>query len=138
MTSSFFKINSNPPIVKFSDPIRRVRVLIGNDVWIGDNAFIYSGVRVGDGSIIAAGAIVTRDVEPYEVVGGVPAKHLRFRFEDEGLRCRLLALKWHEFDPSLLREIDVGKIDDAVDCMELWTESLRLKKSVVYQSTELL
>lgn len=56
-------------------------VLIGNDVWIGSNVLIMSGVKIGDGAVVAAGAIVTKDVEPYTVVGGVPAKIIRSRFE---------------------------------------------------------
>lgn len=73
-TSPFFRTNSNPPIVRWANEARRIRVLIGNDVWIGDNAYIMSGVNVGDGAIIAAGSVVTRDVPPYSVVAGVPAK----------------------------------------------------------------
>lgn len=57
-------------------------VLIGNDVWIGSNVIIMSGVRIGDGAVVAAGAIVTKNVEPYSIVGGVPAKTIRRRFEE--------------------------------------------------------
>ena len=53
---------------------------IGNDVWIGTNVFLLAGVKIGDGAIIGAGAIVTHDVEPYAVVGGVPAKVIRYRY----------------------------------------------------------
>lgn len=56
-------------------------VYIGNDVWIGDRALILPGVHVGDGSIITAGAVVTKDVPPYSIVGGVPARKIRNRFE---------------------------------------------------------
>ena len=56
-------------------------VYIGNDVWIGDRALILPGVHVGDGSIIAAGAVVTKDVPPYSIVAGVPARKIRDRFE---------------------------------------------------------
>lgn len=55
--------------------------VIGNDVWIGRNAIILNGVNIGEGAIIGAGAVVTRDVEPYSVVGGVPAKHIKIRPE---------------------------------------------------------
>ena len=61
---------------------------IGNDVWIGNNAVILPGVNIDNGAIIAAGAVVTKDVSPYEIVGGVPAKHLKFRF-DENIRSEL-------------------------------------------------
>lgn len=56
-------------------------VYIGNDVWIGDRALILPGVHIGDGSIIAAGAVVTKDVSPYSIVAGVPARKIRDRFE---------------------------------------------------------
>lgn len=58
-------------------------VYIGNDVWIGDRALILPGVHIGDGSIIAAGAVVTKDVPPYSIVAGVPARKIRDRFERE-------------------------------------------------------
>ncbi len=67
--------------------------VIGNDVWIGYGAVILSGITVGDGAIIAAGAVVTKDVEPYTIVGGVPAKFIRYRFELSDID-RLIKLKW--------------------------------------------
>lgn len=72
-------------------------VFIGNDVWIGANVIILPGVKIGDGAIIAAGAVVTRDVEPYEIVGGVPAKNIRFRFSDKQIK-KLESVKWWEWD----------------------------------------
>lgn len=68
-------------------------VIIGNDVWIGANVVILPGVTIGDGAIIAAGAIVTKDVSPYAVVGGVPAKLIKYRFNEENIRL-LLDIKW--------------------------------------------
>jgi acetyltransferase-like isoleucine patch superfamily enzyme len=58
-------------------------VFIEDDVWIGANVTILKGVRVGRGAVVAAGAVVTRDVEPYSIVGGVPARRLRYRFSPE-------------------------------------------------------
>lgn len=72
-------------------------IVIGNDVWIGSNAKIMSGVHVGDGSIIAANAVVTKDVEPYTVVGGVPAKMIKKRFPDETIQM-LEQMKWWNWD----------------------------------------
>lgn len=66
---------------------------IGNDVWIGANAFIANGINIGDGAIIAAGAIVTQDVLPYTIVGGVPAKLIKNRFPKETVEY-LLKLQW--------------------------------------------
>lgn len=68
-------------------------IVIGNDVWIGFEAIILSGVKIGDGAIIGARAVVTKDVPPYTIVGGVPAKIIRKRFDDETIE-KLLKLKW--------------------------------------------
>jgi acetyltransferase-like isoleucine patch superfamily enzyme len=108
-TSPFFKTNSNPPIIKLADTNKRIRVLIGNDVWIGDNAYIMSGVSIGNGAVIAAGAVVTKNVEPYSIVAGIPAKHLKFRFTKK----TILALEhcaWWELDPNFLATLDVGNV----------------------------
>lgn len=72
-------------------------VLIGNDVWIGQSAIVLDGVKIGDGAIVGAGAVVTRDVAPYAVVVGVPARVLRFRFDEQRV-ARLLALQWWNRD----------------------------------------
>ncbi|TLU65218.1 CatB-related O-acetyltransferase [Thalassotalea litorea] len=69
------------------------RVTIGNDVWIGARAIILDGVKIGDGAIIAANAVVTKDVPPYAIVTGVPAKINSYRFEKERIN-ELLKLKW--------------------------------------------
>lgn len=68
-------------------------IRIGNDVWIGANVAILDGITVGDGAIIAANALVTKDVPPYTIVGGVPAKELKKRFTDEEINF-LLKIKW--------------------------------------------
>lgn len=68
-------------------------IVIGDDVWIGYRATILDGVTVGQGSVIAAGAVVTKDVQPYEVVGGCPARHLRWRY-DESIRRIMLSFNW--------------------------------------------
>jgi virginiamycin A acetyltransferase len=67
--------------------------IIGNDVWIGQNATILPGTRIGDGAIIGAESVVGSDVEPYTIVAGNPAKVIRKRFDDE-LIAMLLKLKW--------------------------------------------
>lgn len=71
-------------------------ILIGNDVWIGYEAIILAGVTIGDGSIIGTRAVVTKDVLPYAIVGGVPAKPIRKRFSDEDIET-LLTLKWWDW-----------------------------------------
>ena len=80
-----------------SSPIRNNRpVIIGNDVWIGANVIILPGVKIGDGAILAAGTVVTKDVEPYSIVGGVPSKIIRKRFNDEEISA-LLEIRWWDW-----------------------------------------
>lgn len=76
---------------------------IGNDVWIGVNAIIKGGISIGDGAIIAAGAIVTKDVEPYAIVGGVPARLLKYRFPEDEIKS-LLDLKWWNYEEKWLKK----------------------------------
>lgn len=78
------------------------KTIVGNDVWIGSGATILGGVDIGDGSIIAAGAIVTKDVPPYSVVGGVPAKIIKYRFSEEQI-AKLLEFKWWDKDIDWLK-----------------------------------
>lgn len=72
-------------------------IVIGNDVWIGYEAVILAGVTIGDGAIIGARAVVTKDVPPYTVVGGVPARQIKRRFPEQILN-ELLKLKWWDWD----------------------------------------
>jgi acetyltransferase-like isoleucine patch superfamily enzyme len=82
-------------------------IIIGDDVWIGINAIICAGVNVGQGAIIAAGSIVTRDVEPYAIVGGNPAKIIRYKF-DEQIRKQLVQTDLHELFKRIKQEdIDI-------------------------------
>lgn len=87
---------------------------IGNDVWIGAGVIILDGVRIGDGAIIAAGAVVNKDVKDYAIVGGVPAKLIRFRFSLEDIEL-FKNLKWWDLDDSVLNnlvnEFQAGSIE---------------------------
>jgi len=78
-------------------------VRIGNDVWIGMNALILSGVRIGDGAIIGACSVVTNDVEPYTIVAGNPAKVIRKRFDQE-IIDKLLKIKWWDWDIQRIKD----------------------------------
>ncbi len=82
---------------KWIDKENRIANIIGNDVWIGDNSLILAGVTIGDGAIVAAGAVVTTDVPPYAIVGGVPARIIRYRFSEDERRF-LEELKWWDKD----------------------------------------
>ena len=77
-------------------------IVIGSDVWIGYEAVIMSGVTIGDGAIIGTRAVVTRDVPPYTIVGGVPARPIRRRFDDATVE-RLEALRWWDWDAEKIR-----------------------------------
>jgi acetyltransferase-like isoleucine patch superfamily enzyme len=76
--------------------------VVGNDVWIGNNAIIKYGVTIGDGAIIGSGAVVTKDVEPYSIVGGVPAKVIKYRFSQEQIEF-LLKFKWWDKELDWLK-----------------------------------
>ena len=80
------------------------RTYIGSDVWIGQSVMIKAGLTIGTGSILGAGAIVTKNVLPYSIVVGVPSKVIKMRFPDD-LIVELLASKWWEEDPSLLKTL---------------------------------
>lgn len=82
---------------------RNERTIIENDVWIGERVIIKSGIRIGTGAVVAMGAVVTKDVEPYSIVGGVPAKLIRKRFDAFSIN-HLLDSKWWEQSDAWIRE----------------------------------
>ena len=77
-------------------------IVVGNDVWIGYEAVVMAGVTIGDGAIVASRAVVTRDVPPYAIVGGVPAKVIKYRFDQATVES-LLAIKWWEWPAETIR-----------------------------------
>lgn len=78
-------------------------IVVGNDVWIGRESVIMPGIQIGDGAIVAACSVVTRDVEPYTLVGGNPARLIRKRFDEELIQL-LRELRWWDFPPEKLAE----------------------------------
>ena len=78
-------------------------IIIGNDVWIGYEAVIMAGVHIGDGAVIAARAVVTKDVPPYTIVGGTPARKIRMRFEEETI-AKLQQIQWWNWPVEKIRQ----------------------------------
>jgi len=99
------------------------RVSIGSDVWIGSRAMIMDGVDIGHGAVIAAGAVVTKAVAPYAIVGGVPARLIRFRFP-EAIVADLLSIAWWTWPDKLIRE----RAEDFAD-VEQFIEKYRSKST---------
>lgn len=84
-------------------PRQRKKTTIGNDVWIGKNATIIAGVNIGDGAVIGAGAVVTKDVPPYAIVAGVPARIIRYRYSPDEI-IALLRIKWWQWSDEKIKK----------------------------------
>lgn len=91
-------------------------VNIGNDVWIGSGVFIKGGVTIGDGAIIGAHSVVVKDVPPYAIVGGVPARIIKYRFDEETIK-ELLDLKWWDYDVAEFGDLDWGDVKKCISVM---------------------
>lgn len=103
----------------YVDEENKFNVIIGNDVWIGANVNILEGVTIGDGAIVAAGATVTKNVPPYAIVGGVPAKVIRYRFNEYQVK-NLLNIKWWNRNEEWIQKYahefnDINKLLEIVD-----------------------
>jgi acetyltransferase-like isoleucine patch superfamily enzyme len=83
------------------------KTIIGNDVWIGEFVTIVGGVTIGDGAVIATNAVITKDVPPYAIVGGVPAKVIKYRFDEETIECLLKVRWWDLSDDKIEKNIEV-------------------------------
>lgn len=104
-------ITTFPVKVKFlghpKEALTNGKIHVGDDVWIGHNVLILSGVHIGQGSIIGAGSVVTKDISPYSIVGGSPAKLIKFRFSDEIIK-EMLKIRYEKIEPKHLIELGVG------------------------------
>lgn len=108
-----YKNNSKYNLVNKYDWLSHDKTIIGSDVWIGAKAIIQCGVKIGNGVIIGGGAVVTKDIPDYAIVGGVPAKIIRYRFSEE-IRNKLIELKWWELDLDFLTNMNFTDINDCI------------------------
>jgi virginiamycin A acetyltransferase len=102
--------------------------VIGNDVWICSGAIIRRGITIGDGAVIGAGSVVTKDVPPYAIVGGIPARIIRYRFEEKTIE-RLLTLKWWDLPVEMLEELDWSNVEETLTTLESRRATLRKTRS---------
>lgn len=111
-------------VMPFQGSIKRTT--IGNDVWIGQGAFIRSGVTIGDGAIIAGRSVVTRDIPPYSIAAGMPATVKRLRFP-EATVARLMDMQWWQYSLYDFDDLPYDRINDALDLMEEQINSCKVK-----------
>jgi phosphonate metabolism protein (transferase hexapeptide repeat family) len=106
--------------VEFRDRRQNRIVEIGHDVWVGHGAVIMPGVRIGHGAVVAAAAVATHDVAPYAIVAGVPAKFLKWRF-DEKISTRIIMLGWWDWDHDrLARAVEDMRVLSVEGFLEKW------------------
>lgn len=130
LTTSFFRISRHwfpdDPTAQTADlvPITRVpnrqrgtNIEIGNDVWFGASCLVLKGVTIGSGAVIGAGAVVTKDIPPYAIVAGNPAKVVKYRFDEETI-ARLLAAKWWDRDIDLIKTLPLQDIQESLRILE--------------------
>jgi acetyltransferase-like isoleucine patch superfamily enzyme len=93
--------------LRFIDRSKRFSVLIGNDCWIGERVFIAGGVRLGDGAVVLAGSVIVKDVAPFSIVGGVPAKLIDFRYDPETIELLMKVCWWNKSAEWLKENVDL-------------------------------
>lgn len=103
-TFPFFYMNEEPAFADARDAFRPAGdTVVGSDVWIGSEAMIMPGIRIGHGAVVGSRALVTKDVEPYTIIGGNPAKPIRKRFSDEDI-AMLLEMAWWDWPLEQIKE----------------------------------
>lgn len=119
LSTSPFQYNMKLHFPKYENECHQIKIerpevtTIGNDVWIGASCIIRRGVTIGNGAIIGGGCIVTKDIPPYAIVGGVPGKILKYRFNEKTI-ATLLSLKWWELNATELGGVKFNDIDKAI------------------------
>ena len=99
--------------------VSKGNIIVDDDVWIGFRSTILSGVHIGQGAIVAAGSLVTKDVPPYAIVGGVPAKVIKYRFSPEMI-TELLKVDYNQLTEELVKEHIEDLYRDLEDTSQLW------------------
>jgi acetyltransferase-like isoleucine patch superfamily enzyme len=136
-TSTISYTNVDFPNSVFENQLGRLNsidqtITIKNDVWIGADAVLKPGITIGNGAVIAANAVVTKDVPDYAIVGGVPAKLIRYRFNEKIIEG-LLALEWWEYDLSTQKNYSIDNIEQfLLDIQNLISEGKLKKLNVKY------
>ena len=105
-------------IAKDVHPAEELYATIGSDVWIGSHVLVNGGVTIGHGAVVGAGAVVVKDVPPYSIVGGVPAKVIRYRFPEDVIQ-KLLEIKWWELPDEVLKDNIELFQTDTIDIVKL-------------------
>jgi chloramphenicol O-acetyltransferase type B len=102
----------------------RKEITIGNDVWIGSRVFVRDGVKIGNGAIVGAGSVVVKDVPDYAIVGGVPAKVIRFRFTEDIIK-KLQSIEWWNLSEEILKEVQPLIAQKDIHLFIRWYENNR-------------
>lgn len=112
----------------YGHPQNRGDIYVGSDVWIGDNVSIMPNVKIGHGAVIGCNAVVTKDVKPYSIVAGNPAKFIRYRFSEEVIK-ELLDIKWWDCNTSTIQKLVPFLMNDDIE-----TNIPRIRE-IIYQSS---
>ena len=95
---------------------RKGDTVVGNDVWLGRECVVMPGVKIGDGAVVGMGAVVTKDIPPYAVVVGVPARVIKYRFDNDVIK-ELLELRWWDFPESFVATLPFGDVGKSIELL---------------------